>query len=159
MLNKHKIFNLRSSWHLLNPTIFATHNAQSAAHAFFTALNSHLTWHDLLSHSLLSLLQWNSKDCFFTNFEWKFFLEHRKWIPNNSLIGIDHRPFIIEHQVVQEHNHFSVCKLHAKTYLWPTSKWHVSERWRSQSFKPIRIKSFWICEKLWWHVWAPKMPK
>jgi hypothetical protein len=156
MLNKHKIFNVRSSWHLLKPSIFATHNAQSATHAFFTALNAYLTWHDLLSHSLLRLLQWNSKDCFLLILSGSPF-----WNTGSGfhLIRIDHRPFIIEHQVVQEHNHFSACKLHAKTYLWPTSKWHVSEQWRSQSFKPIRIKSFWIWEMLWWRVWAPKMPK
>ncbi len=147
-----------------NPSIFATHNAQSVTHAFFTTINSPWTWHDHFSNSLLTLLQ-----CLPTlvNFQgpvsykcWvESFLEHRKWILNNSLIGIDHRPFIIEHEVVQEHNHFSACKLHAKTYLWPTSKWHVSEWWQSQSFKLIRIKSFWIWEKLWWHMWVPKMPK
>ncbi len=102
---------------------------------------------------------WNLQWPFLLNFEVKPFSKGRKWIHCNRFIRVNHRPFIIEHQVVQEHNHLSASILTTNARMRTTSECQISERGWSGSSKPRWIKSFWIWEKFRGHVWAPNMPK
>ncbi len=96
---------------------------------------------------------------FLVNFEVKLFLKSGKWIHFNSFIRVNHRPFIIEHQVVQEHNHLGASILTTNARMRTASECQISVRGWSGSSKPKWIKSFWIRKKFKGHVWAPNMPK
>ncbi len=118
-------------------------------------------WHFLfllIAYDLKNPL-WNLWGPFLVNFEVKPFSKGRKWIDCNRFIRINHRPFIIEYQVVEEHNHLGASILNTNARMRTASECQISERGWSRSSKPRWIKSFWIREKFRGHVWAPNMPK
>ncbi len=60
--------------------------------------------------------------------------------------------------MVEEYKHFNASKLTSRAHSRSTSKWQISERLGSYSFKTRWIKPFRIWEKLWWQVWAWSTP-